>query len=297
MRSALGETSVTRVDDSPTAARGLRLVNASAGSGKTYRLTEEVIRAVDQSTPAVIEMDGLIGVTYTRKAQAELDARIRRKLVESGAFERAQQLPLAYLGTVHAVCLRLLKEFALDAGLSPEVDVIPGNEGRRLLQAALEHELPPTLHARIEDLARKLQFEWLPRTSRNDWLTPVEDIMTLARGNRISPGNLPMMGERSRAGLLALLPPPLADGHALELRLASAIAGAVEQLAKLDDRVQKADDALELLRTSAVELEAGRLLWSGWAKLAKVEPGKRGLPLVAEVRQAASAYEIHPEFR
>jgi len=288
---------VTRVDDSPTAARGLRLVNASAGSGKTYRLTEEVIRAVDPSTPAVIEMDGLIGVTYTKKAQAELEARIRRKLVESGAFERAQQLPLAYLGTVHAVCLRLLKEFALDAGLSPEVDVIPGNEGRRLLQAALEHELPPTLHARIEDLARKLQFEWLPRTSRNDWVTPVEDIMTLARGNRISPGNLPMMGERSRAGLLALLPPPLADGHALELRLASAIASAVEQLAKLDDRVQKTDDALELLRTSAVELEAGRLLWSGWAKLAKMEPGKRGLPLVAEVREAASGYEIHPEFR
>ena len=76
MRSALGETSVTRVDDSSRAARGLRLVSASAGSGKTYRLTEEVIRAVDPSSPALIEMDGLIGVTYTKKAQAELETRI-----------------------------------------------------------------------------------------------------------------------------------------------------------------------------------------------------------------------------
>ncbi|MEO8899956.1 MAG: UvrD-helicase domain-containing protein, partial [Polyangiaceae bacterium] len=288
---------MTRADESSKAASGLRLVSASAGSGKTHRLTEEVIRAVNPSNPAVIDMDGLIGVTYTKKAQAELDARIRRALVENGAFERAQQLPLAYLGTVHAVCLRLLKEFALDAGLSPEVDVIPGNEGRRLLQAALEHELPRELHARIEDLARKLQFEWLPRTSRNDWVTPVEDIMTLARGNRISPDRLPTMGERSRAGLLALLPPAAIDGRVLELKLASAIARAVEQLAKLDDGVKKTEEALELLRDSAAALDAGTLLWSGWAKLARVEPGKRGLPLVTEVREAASGYEIHPEFR
>lgn len=286
-----------RDDDPSAAASGLRLVSASAGSGKTYRLTEEVIRAVNPSAPAMIEMDGLIGVTYTRKAQAELEARIRRELVKNGAFERAQQLPLAYLGTVHAVCLRLLKEFALDAGLSPEVDVIPGNEGRRLLQAALEHELPRALHARIEDLARKLQLEWLPRISRNDWVTPVEDIMTLARGNRIAPSNLPAMGERSRAGLLALLPPSVPDGRALELKLGSAIASAIEQLAKLDNGVKKTDEALALLRDSAVALDARRLLWSGWAKLAKVDPGKRGLPLVAAVREAASGYETHPEFR
>ncbi|MEO6600108.1 MAG: UvrD-helicase domain-containing protein, partial [Polyangiaceae bacterium] len=278
-------------------ANGLRLVSASAGSGKTFRLTEEVIRAVNPSAPAMIEMDGLIGVTYTKKAQAELEARIRRVLVENGAFERAQQLPLAYLGTVHAVCLRLLKEFALDAGLSPEVDVIPGNEGRRLLQAALEHELPGELHARIEDLARKLQLEWLPRTSRNDWVTPVEDIMTLVRGNRISPDRLPTMAERSRAGLLALLPPAVTDGRALEVKLASAIASAVEQLDKLDNGVKKAEEALELLRDSAAALDADRLLWSGWAKLAKVDPGKHGFPLVAAVRDAASGYETHPEFR
>jgi superfamily I DNA/RNA helicase len=64
---------------------------------------------------------------------------------------------VAYLGTVHAVCLRLLKEFAIDAGLSPEVDVIPGNEGRRLLQAALERELDPGLRSRLQELAFELR--------------------------------------------------------------------------------------------------------------------------------------------
>jgi len=89
-------------------------------------------------------IDGLVAVTYMTKAQAELAARIRRVLGDTGAGERAQQIPLAYLGTVHSVRLRLLKEFALDAGLSPAVDVIPGNEGRRLLQAGLERELDPS---------------------------------------------------------------------------------------------------------------------------------------------------------
>lgn len=217
------------------AANGLRLVSASAGSGKTYRLTEEVTRAVDPSAATPIEIEGLVGVTYTTKAQAELEARIRRVLVEQGAFERAQQLPLAHLGTVHAVCLRLLKEFALDAGLSPAVDVIPGNEGRRLLQAALERELDPKLRSRLQELAFDLQFNWDGRSSRNDWVTPVDDIMTLARSNRILPEQLPAMAERSVAGLLGILPPPAPDGRALETELASALETAILELARLDD--------------------------------------------------------------
>ena len=76
-------------------ACGLRLVSASAGSGKTYRLTAEVTQTVDPSALDPIEIEGLVGVTYTTKAHAELEARIRRVLIERGAFERAHQLPLA----------------------------------------------------------------------------------------------------------------------------------------------------------------------------------------------------------
>jgi ATP-dependent exoDNAse (exonuclease V) beta subunit len=272
-------------------------VSASAGSGKTYRLTEEVLRAVDPSLPEAIDMEGLVGVTYTKKAQAELDARIRRVLVKSRAFERAQQLPLAYLGTVHAVCLRLLKEFAIDAGLSPELDVIPGNEGRRLLQAALERELDPELRSRLQTLAFDLQLEWDGRTSRNDWVTPVDDIMTLARGNRIRAEQLPSMAERSLDGLLAILPVPAPDGRALESRLASALETAIQQVTELNDPQKNTGDALKTLKEAAASLAAGQLLWNGWAKLSKLSPGKRAVPLVAEVREAAAAFELHPRLR
>src|SRR5690606_6465561 len=201
LRQTLGGAGVSPPVSSLQTAAGLRLVGASAGSGKTYRLTEEVTRALAPGNAAGIDLEGLVGVTYTTKAQAELEARIRRVLTGSGAFERAQQLPLAYLGTVHAIGLRLLQEFALDAGLSPAVDVIPGNEGRRLLQATLESELAPDLRARLGALAVEFRLNWDGRTSRADWITPVDDIMTLARGNRIAPDRLPEMGRRSIDGL------------------------------------------------------------------------------------------------
>ncbi|HEX3852347.1 MAG TPA: UvrD-helicase domain-containing protein, partial [Polyangiaceae bacterium] len=278
-------------------ASGLRLVSASAGSGKTYRLTEEVTRAVDPSAKRPIAIEGLIGVTYTTKAQAELEARIRRGLVEKGAFERAEQLPLAYLGTVHSVCLRLLKEFAIDAGLSPDVNVIPGNEGRRLLQTALERELDPALRSRLQVLAFELQFEWDGRSSRNDWVTPVDEIMTLARSNRIAAEQLPAMAQRSVEGLIQLLPPPVPDGRSLETNLASVLATAIEELARLEDGQNNTTEALSTLRTGAADLAANRLPWGGWAKLAKVAPGRLGRAIVAPVREAASAYDTHPKFR
>jgi ATP-dependent exoDNAse (exonuclease V) beta subunit len=256
-----------------------------------------VTRAVDPSGAASIEIEGLVGVTYTTKAQAELEARIRHMLVEKGAFERAQQLPLAYLGTVHAVCLRLLKEFAIDAWLSPAVDVIPGNEGRRLLQAALEHELDPTLRSRLQVLAYEMQFVWDGRSSRNDWVTPVDEIMTLARGNRILPDQLPLMAKRSIEGLLELLPVPVFDGNALETELATTIAMAIQKLEQVDDGQKNTAEALKTLRAGAADLAADRLQWGSWAKLTKLAPGKRGVAIVGPVREAASSYETHPKFR
>jgi ATP-dependent helicase/nuclease subunit A len=277
-------------------AAGVRLIGASAGSGKTYRLTEEVTRALESARDA-IALEGLVAVTYTKKAQAELEARIRRVLLENGAFARARQLPLAYLGTVHAVGLRLLQEFALDAGLSPEVCVIPGNEGRRLLQATLEQELDPSLRHRLQELSFELQLNWDTRTSRNDWIMPVDDIMTLARENRIAPEKLPEMARRSLEGLLAVLPPAAPNGAMLETELGRAIEVAIGRLSSLDDSTKKTADALAELRAELRELRRNRLTWSGWARLTKLDPAKRALPLVDPVVEAALAYLSHPRLR
>ncbi|MDQ2642482.1 MAG: UvrD-helicase domain-containing protein [Myxococcota bacterium] len=277
-------------------ATGLCLVGASAGSGKTFRLTREVADAVSPDSAESIAVQGLVGVTYTKKAQAELEARIRRQLLQAGHFDRAGQLPLALLGTVHAVSLRLLKEFALDAGLSPEVDVIAGNDGQRLLRAALEHALPPELRAALDERAAEFQLGWDGRVNRYDWVSPVDDIMTLARSNRIAAEQLPEMGRRSAQALRDLLPPPAPEGAALERALEQALALALEQLSASGDDTKKTAETIPVLRSSAEGLRRGQLPWNQWAKLTRLDPAKKLHSLVQPVRDAAAAYDTHPRF-
>src|SRR5688572_18873330 len=209
---------------------GLQLIGASAGTGKTYFLTHHVAGELVASR---VDAEGLGAVTFTTKAQAELEARLRQRLLEQEAHAAASALPLAYMGTTHSVCLRLLKEFALEAGLSPSLDVIPGNEGRRLLQATRERELAPALRERLERLSATLQIAWDARTSRHDFITRIDDIMSLARSNRIGPEALAGMAERSWEQLRQLLPPAGADGTVLETQLLAALQQAHEAIDSL----------------------------------------------------------------
>lgn len=275
------------------AARGLTLVSASAGSGKTYRLSQEVSSSLAAETGGVVP-EGLIAVTYTTKAQAELESRLRRALVERGLHARAESLPLAYLGTVHAVCLQLVKEFALEAGLSPSVDGLPQQAARKLLQESLEWAVPRDLRDDLEEVAERLALNCDARTKRVDWITPIERIMTLARNNRIAPDALPAMAARSSSELLAMLGPPRSDGEQLEGELQREIDHAIKALEQLADGQQNTNSALRTLKDSLIALERGELAWSGWNKLTKVKPGKKALPLVATVTTTAAQYIQHP---
>jgi ATP-dependent helicase/nuclease subunit A len=283
-----------------TTAAGLTLVGASAGSGKTYRLTHEVTRAIApraagaaHTSVAAIDLEGLVAVTYTKRAAGELGERLRRTLVETGAFDRAQRLPLAYLGTVHAVSLRLLQELAIDAGLSPHIDVAPGSDAR-LLRHALERALDPELRHHVETLARSLQIRKDNLRGRYDWLTPVDDVMTLARNNRIAPDALPAMAERSCEGLLALLGAARGDGDALDRELMAALERAHGLLGEIDDGLAKTTDARAVVREALRDARGGPLCWSEWIKLSKVSPGKSAKGAVTELVTIASRADEHP---
>lgn len=278
-------------------AKGITIVSASAGSGKTYRLTQEVTSAIDPAADKPVALEGLVAVTYTRKANAELAARIRHTLVQKRAYEDAMQLPLAYLGTVHAACLRLLQEFALDAGLSPNVDVLAGSESK-LLRQALESSLDQKTCDRIVELAWRVELRLAGQTKRIDWLTPVAEIMELARSNRIAPEKLAGMAERSLDGLFALLPEPAQDGAALDSALAMELDAALLALRKRNDGKQNTAGAIELIEQSQKKLSDGEMRWSDWAKLAtKCTPSKACESAVLALRAVAADYERHPRMR
>ncbi|MBT9259385.1 MAG: helicase-exonuclease AddAB subunit AddA [Clostridiales bacterium] len=123
-------------------ATGKVLVSASAGCGKTAVLTERVIRFL----LAGGSLDGVVVVTFTEEAAAEMRSRIRAALereVEKdpgNAFLRhqLQLLPQARISTLHAFCLRLIKRHFRELQLDPSARVLSREEQDLLLEEALD---------------------------------------------------------------------------------------------------------------------------------------------------------------
>jgi len=112
----------------------LKLISAGAGSGKTYRLTEEMTALL---TSGAARPSGIIATTFTKRAAAELKERVRVKLLREGMTQEANELKNALIGTVHGLGVKLLKRFAFEAGVSPQVDIIADEDHQRLFNLSM----------------------------------------------------------------------------------------------------------------------------------------------------------------
>ena len=129
-------------------------ISAGAGSGKTYRLTVELERALlaGETTPA-----GIIGTTFTVKAATELRERVRHRLLAAGHLDLAERSAESLIGTVHSVCERLLKRFAFELGLSPQLNVMSIEDGNQILQPGPRPRVGPAAGAGDERAVRSPQ--------------------------------------------------------------------------------------------------------------------------------------------
>ena len=107
-------------------------VLASAGTGKTTFLVRQVASAIAERT----EPERIVATTFTRKAAAELEGRIRNHLVMTGDRGGAVRLLGAQIGTVHAVCGRIVQDFAMELGLAPGAETIEEDAARALFRSA-----------------------------------------------------------------------------------------------------------------------------------------------------------------
>lgn len=271
-------------------ATGLTVIGASAGSGKTHRLTQEVLDALVHGD---VDLPGLIAVTYTKRAQVELASRIRRTLLEKKAPERAARLPLANVGTVHAACLRLVRELALDAGLSPSVDVLP--DADRLMRTVLEDELSGSMQKELLGLASRMAIFRDAQRDRVDWVTPVVDVVTLARHGRIAAGALPAMAARSIEALESLLPPVTRED--LDALLGDAIDASLRAIEASGCETNKTAAVLRDLEIARRDLARGALDWPTWCKLGKLDPGKKARAAIEPVSRVSRRVLEHPRLR
>ncbi len=276
-------------------AEGLTLVGASAGTGKTYRLTKEVEGALTGDAGPPIRPEGLVAVTYTRKAQVELESRIRRSLLGSKVAGQASQLPQAYLGTVHAVCLRWVRELALDAGVAPNIEVL-ADEGLAL-STVLEETVSPDDREELDELAERLQMHINQQEGQVYWDQPVEDIISLARSGRIRPAALADMARRSAETYLALFTGPVDDGPKLDRELEAQVVRALAAIDPRTDVTKQTREAIDALKDYLRAARAGKATWAQWTKLAHLKAGKKSEPAILPVHEAASRWASHPDLR
>lgn len=95
--------------------------SASAGSGKTYTLTQELANLVANGT---VEPEKVILTTFTKVAAAEFREKAKAALYEKGLFDAASRLDSAKIGTVHSVAESLIHKFWYHLGVSPDFQVL-----------------------------------------------------------------------------------------------------------------------------------------------------------------------------
>ena len=103
-------------------------IAASAGTGKTYTIQQVVARLVLNG----LSLDQILIVTYTEKAAGELKDRIRKKIEEeslkfpgSTMLQQAlRDIHSAPIGTIHSFCEKVSAEFAYEASVPFEQEMI-----------------------------------------------------------------------------------------------------------------------------------------------------------------------------
>lgn len=110
------------------------IIEASAGTGKTYALEQIVRKLVKKG----YEVPEILLVTYTEKAAGELKNRIRKTLGDAG--ESLSRFGEAAICTIHSFCRDLLAEYAFEIRKPMRVDVVASEEEliRDAVRKALE---------------------------------------------------------------------------------------------------------------------------------------------------------------
>ncbi len=169
--------------DTPLA--GTHLIEASAGTGKTYTITTLLLRLLLEQGRTI---DQVLVVTFTRAATAELRDRVRERLrAARAAFadpavksedallaaivarvdaaeglarttRALQSFDQANISTIHGFCQRMLQENAFESGAPFRTELV--GDDRALRREVLQDWWARTLHDAPEALVRHLTRAW-----------------------------------------------------------------------------------------------------------------------------------------
>ena len=263
----------------------IEIISASAGSGKTYTLATLLETAVASGK---VRPEAVLATTFTNKAAAELQERVRVRLLEAGRVPEAQRLTAARIGTVNSICGRLVSDFAFDLGLSPQLQVLDEESAGSALRKSLASVLTMEEEYELASLSeRMVDF---------DWQKAVRRIVDLAQSNGIAAKKLADCAHQSKISFLELLGKPMNNAEVLNSALKSALEGFVKAVRAGEDTTQATKKALDLAENALHRLGSGfDLAWKEWVGLAKLAPGATSRDAAGAVCSAAAMQDQHPK--
>ena len=198
---------------------GHAVIEASAGTGKTYTLEHMVLELVRRGAP----IERVLVVTFTEKATREMRVRVRERLASEAAGDPLVARALAGfdrapISTIHGFCQRLLAEHAFTSGRTFEHARVDGRaafgralravlrEAGRDVLAVLSTALTTMSLSEIEDCLAAFHRETCPVRPAAS-LTRVRDaLLALPEGVPIEPAVAGMAHQVAQARARAELP-------------------------------------------------------------------------------------------
>ena len=187
---------------------------AGPGSGKTTVLVERYAWLIAEKQ---LKPHQILAITFTEKAAHEIKQRLAARFRHDPAVKH--EIERAPVATIHGFCARLLRRFAIAAGLDPQFEILDENRQRTELAAAIRETLDRMADERQTEL-RRLLTGW-KADDPEQALTELYDAWRSSGGTAAALKKTARRGEPSRMTLISAGEAVLA---AAPLRLTPALA-------------------------------------------------------------------------
>ena len=177
-------------------------LEAGAGTGKTTILVERIVSILRRGRA---QSGGIVAITFTEKAAAEMKARVQARiagLLADESLPPAQRerlaagrrdLERAQISTIHAFASALLHEYPIEGGVDPRFKVLDGIDAAIFLEECFEDFLAGA-DARHEPALRRL-IGVLGGSGAVEHLRAIAKLRYRFRGRR-EPAAAPLAGAR-----------------------------------------------------------------------------------------------------
>jgi ATP-dependent helicase/nuclease subunit A len=124
-------------------------LNAGAGTGKTRILVERYLEILVEEN---LDVKNVLAITFTNKAAAEVMVRVAQNIEEKLLVTKKEgihrkllnirnRLSSANIATIHAFCMRILRDYPLESGLDPEFSLLNELQSNLMIEETIKEEI------------------------------------------------------------------------------------------------------------------------------------------------------------